>query len=71
MSRTNNSERQQNLPITQQFDIQKKEVEVKKKKSETTLQQTETTESHPKFMEMQRQKQCLTREIKHQKTCNT
>ena len=34
MSKTNNGERQQNLPITQQIDIRKKQVEVMKKKSE-------------------------------------
>ena len=46
-------------------------MEVKKKKSETTLQQTETNESHPKFIEMQKQIQSLTTEIKLLKTCNT
>ena len=46
-------------------------MEIKKKKSKTTLQQTETNESHPKFIEMQKQIQCLTTEIKHLKTCNT
>ena len=58
--RTNNSERQQNLPIAQQLDIRKKQVEIKKKESETTFQQTETDESHPKFTEMQKQIKCLT-----------
>ena len=43
----------------------------KKKKPETTLQQTEIDESHPKFIEMQKQIQCLTTEIKDLKTCNT
>ena len=42
----------------------------RKKKSETTLQQTEMYESHPKFIEMQKQIQCLTAEIKQQKACN-
>ena len=46
-------------------------MEVKKKKSETTLRHTETNESHPKFMEIQKQIQCLTTETKHLKTCNT
>ena len=70
MSRINNSKKQK-LPITQQFDIQKKQVEVKKKKSETTLQQTGTNKIHLKSIEMQKQMQCLIIEIKHLKTCNT
>ena len=61
LNRTNNSERQQKFPITQQ---------VKKKKSEALLQQTEMDESHPKFREMQKQIPCLITETKHLKTCD-
>lgn len=46
-------------------------MEVKKKKSETTLQQTEMDECHSKFKEMQKQRQCVTTDIKHINTCNT
>ena len=56
--------------ILLKFWTQEKESK-EKKKSETTLQQEEMDESHPKFIEMQKQIQCLPTEIKHLKTCNT
>lgn len=56
MTRANNRERQQNIPITQQLNIRKEQGEQKKKKSEKTLQKTEANESHPKFIEMRKLK---------------
>ena len=35
------------------------------------MQQTGTNKLHPKFIEIQKQMQCLIIEIKHLKTCNT